>query len=67
MMKNRIKECRKAMGITQSELGNIVGLTNNTISRYELNEREPNLVMWERLARALHVSPSYLVGWSNAK
>ncbi|GGI64229.1 helix-turn-helix domain-containing protein [Limosilactobacillus caviae] len=66
-MKNRIKECRKAMGITQSELGNIVGLTNNTISRYELNEREPNLVMWERLARALHVSPSYLVGWSNAK
>ncbi|MBB1069146.1 helix-turn-helix transcriptional regulator [Limosilactobacillus sp. RRLNB_1_1] len=66
-MKNRIKECRKAVGMTQTELGNIVGLAENTISRYELNEREPKLVMWERIAKALHVSPAYLVGWSNAK
>ena len=62
---NRIRECRKAAGITQAELGNIVGLGDNTIARYELGIREPTLEVWECLASALHVSPAYLVGWSD--
>lgn len=66
-MKNRIRECRKAAGITQAELGNQVGFADNTISNYENNLREPGLAMWECLTSALHVSPAYLVGWSNKK
>lgn len=66
-MKNRIRECRKAAGMSQAELGDIVGLGDNTIARYELGDREPKLFTWERLASALHVSPAYLVGWSNEK
>ena len=34
-MKNRIRECRKAAGMGQAELGNQVGFADNTISNYE--------------------------------
>lgn len=34
-MKNRLKELRIEKGLTQEELGNQLGLANNTISRYE--------------------------------
>lgn len=66
-MKNRIRECRKAAGMSQAELGNIVGLSRQAISLYEINLRMPTFEMWECLASALHVSPAYLVGWSNEK
>ena len=66
-MKNRIKECRLALGMSQVELGNAVGLVDNAISNYENNLREPDLAKWEQLAAALHVSPAYLVGWSDEK
>lgn len=66
-MKNRIRECRLALGMTQAELGNQVGFADNTISNYEKSLREPTLEVWECLAAALHVSPAYLVGWSDEK
>ena len=66
-MKNRIRECRKAAGMSQAELENAVGLVDNAISNYENNLREPDLAKWEQLASALHVSPAYLVGWSDEK
>ena len=66
-MKNRIRECRKAAGMSQAELGNQVGFADNTISNYEKGLREPTLEAWECLASALHVSPAYLVGWSDEK
>lgn len=66
-MQNRIKECRKAVGMSQKELSNIVVLSCSAIGHYELDVREPNLKTWERIAKAFHVSPAYLVGWFNAK
>lgn len=66
-MKNRIRECRKAAGMSQAELGNQVGFADNTISNYEKSLREPTLEVWECLASTLHVSPAYLVGWSDEK
>ena len=66
-MKNRIRECRKAAGMSQAELGKKIGLMDNTIARYENSTRVPSLEVWEDLASALHVSPAYLVGWSDEK
>ena len=66
-MQNRIMDCRLALGMTQAELGKKIGLMDNTISNYENNLREPDLAKWEQLASALHVSPAYLVGWSDEK
>ncbi|MEE6712412.1 helix-turn-helix transcriptional regulator [Limosilactobacillus reuteri] len=64
-MNNRIRECRKAAGMSQTELSNVLGVSFVSISRYERGLSEPNLATWERLAKALHVSPAYLVGWSD--
>ena len=64
-MRNRIMDCRLALGMTQAELGKKIGLMDNTIARYENGTRVPSLEVWEDLASALHVSPAYLVGWSD--
>ena len=40
-MKNRLKALRMEKGLTQEELGNQLGLANNTISRYETGSNEP--------------------------
>lgn len=66
-MKNRIRECRKAAGLSLKELSKLVGTSFVTISRYERGDNEPSIAMWEQLASALHVSPAYLVGWSDEK
>ena len=66
-MKNRIRECRLALEMSQVELGKAVGVTDRAIAHYENNLREPDLAKWEQLASALHVSPAYLVGWSDEK
>lgn len=41
-MKNRLKQLRTEKGLTQEELGNQLGLANNTISRYETGSNEPH-------------------------
>lgn len=51
--------------MSQKELSNLVGIKDNAISRYETGTCEPRLEMWEKLATALNVSPTYLVGWSD--
>ena len=66
-MRNRIMDCRLALGMTQAELGKKIGLMDNTIARYENGTRVPSLEVWECLASALQVSPAYLVGWSDEK
>lgn len=65
VMRNRIKECRQVAGMSQKELSNLVGIKDDAISRYETGTCEPRLEMWEKLATALNVSPTYLVGWSD--
>ena len=63
-MKNRIKECRVARGMTQTELSKKVGLAGGEINDYEEGKDEPTIYGWEKLASALHVLPAYLVGWT---
>lgn len=65
-MKNRIKECRKMAGVTREELADVVGGPAETIKAIEESKGDDNTLAWfERVAAALHVSPAYLVGWSD--
>ena len=59
----RIRNLRKAKGWTQTDLGNRIGVQNSAIAKYE-NGRVPNLKrsIIKALAKALDVSPSYLLG-----
>ena len=64
-MKNRLKQLRMEKGLTQEELGNQLGLANNTISRYEKGDREPKIDTWQKLAGFFKVPTEYLMGITN--
>ena len=63
-MQNRIKDLRKEIGLTQEELGEQVGMPNNTLSQYETGKREPKLETWQKLADFFNVPVDYLLGIS---
>lgn len=50
---NRIKELRKQKGIKQKELAKSLGVTQQTISLYEKDNREPKLATWKKTSKFL--------------
>lgn len=63
-MADRIKERRIALGLTQEELGNKLGLQKSAIAKYE-NGRVENMKrsVIAKMAKVLECSPSYLMCW----
>jgi putative transcriptional regulator len=55
MTGEQIKELRKSLGYTQAKLAEEVGLTPNTIARYERDELKPSPPML-KLLRLLELS-----------
>ena len=64
-VKNRLKELRNKKHLTLKELGEQLGMPNNTLSQYETGKREPKLETWEKLADFFGVSVPYLQGISD--
>lgn len=60
--KDILKQTRIKNGIKQSELGEKVGLSIQTISAYEKGVREPKLKILAKLADIFDVSIDYLIG-----
>ena len=57
----RLKELRKAKGISQLKLATDLNTNQNTISRYETGEREPGILELIKIADYFRVSIDYLV------
>lgn len=57
----RLKEVRKAKGISQLKLALELNTSQNTISRYETGEREPGLVELIKIADYFDISVDYLL------
>lgn len=57
-----IRARRKELGLTQKELGDLVGCNESTISQYESGKRWPQQEMLLKLAEALHMSVSEMTG-----
>ena len=57
----RLKELRKAKGISQLKLGMDLCMNQNTISRYETGEREPSITELIKIADYFNVSIDYLL------
>lgn len=60
---NRLKELRKARGLTTTELGKIVGCSNPAITHYEHGDRNPTPEMLVKFADYFGVSIDYLIGY----
>lgn len=58
----RIREVRRAAGLTMKQLGAMVGVSEGAISHYETGRREPDPLTLGRIANALSVSVDYLLG-----
>ncbi len=58
---NMIKEARVKKGYTQQELGDIVGVTNKAISRWETGEAFPDVALLDTIANALELGIDEIV------
>ena len=57
---NKIRELRLKRGLTQAELGDLVGTAQNNVARYELGQRGLDEELMRKFAKALGVAPGDL-------
>ncbi|HCA34404.1 MAG TPA: XRE family transcriptional regulator, partial [Lachnospiraceae bacterium] len=58
--KDKIRECRGKLGLSQKELAERSGIGYRTITSYESGQRFPQPAQLYKLAKALGVSTDYL-------
>lgn len=61
MLKDRLKEARKAAGLTQKQVAIELGITESTYCGYETGKREPDALKISRIAKVLGVTGDYLL------
>ncbi|MGE4276323.1 MAG: helix-turn-helix transcriptional regulator [Lawsonibacter sp.] len=62
MLAEKIKQCRKAAGLTQTELAGALDVAQNTISQYESGKRTPTVKKLLALSMLLGCSVDELAG-----
>lgn len=63
----RIKAERKKLKLTQEGLADLMNMTKQQISNYELNKRQPDYKTLVDIAKRLNVSTDYLLGNTESK
>ena len=66
-MNNRIKECRKAAGMSQKYVSMTLGLAGQSISNWESGKTKPTNENLVRLASLFGVTVDYLLGIDSTK
>lgn len=66
-MQNRIDKVLNEQGKKYVDLVPLTGLSDYGIGKMAHGDDDETLGAWFSVARALHVSPAYLVGWSDEK
>ena len=61
----RLKNIRKAKGISQLKMAMDLNMSQNTISRYETGEREPGINELIKIADYFNISVDYLLERTN--
>lgn len=61
----RLTQVRKRKGLSQAEVGKLIGINGDAYGRYERNEVKPTIEMAVKIAKALAVSLDYLTGNSD--
>lgn len=60
-LNDRIAAVRKAAGLTQEQLGELVGVSRQAVSKWESGQTVPDAVTVARLCEALNVSADYVL------
>ena len=67
MLGKRLRALRKARGLTQQELGELLGVSASAVGMYEQGRREPDLATLVKLADIFGVSVDHLIGRTGRK
>lgn len=62
VLAERVKKLRKASKQSQNEVGKALGKSRETVSKYELGEREPDPEAIVSLSKHFNVSTDYILG-----
>lgn len=57
---DRIKEARLALGLTQDQVAQQIGVAKSTFTGYEKGTREPNMLTLSKIMEVLHIDANYL-------
>lgn len=60
-LNERIAFVRKAAGLTQEQLGELVGVSRQAVSKWEAGQTVPDAVTTAKLCEALHVSADFVL------
>lgn len=63
---DKLKALRKERGLTQSQVGDVIGAERSTIACYESGTRKPDVATLDKLARFYRVSLDYFAERSEA-
>jgi putative transcriptional regulator len=55
-MKNRLKEFRESLGLTQEQLGELVGVSRQAINALETEKFEPSIWLAYDISKVFHSS-----------
>jgi len=61
-MLHNLSKLRQLSGVTQSELGNMVGVSQQSINKYENHNIEPDIETLKKISDFFEVSVDYLIG-----
>lgn len=62
MIGERLRACRLANNMTQTQLAKTLGVTNTTINRLESNAASPNCENLIKICKLFSVSSDFLLG-----
>ena len=62
----RIRDARKAAGLTQRQLADSLGVSNTSISNWEKGLSRPDADMIQKLCTCLSLQPNYFYGTESA-
>lgn len=64
-MENRIRYLRNVHNLTLKQLGEAIGLADNTVSQYETGRREPDFATLLKIADYFGVTTDFILGREN--
>ncbi|WRS27253.1 helix-turn-helix transcriptional regulator [Oscillospiraceae bacterium MB08-C2-2] len=64
MLGTKIKQLRIEKGLSQTELGEKLQVTQQSVAKWEKGSAQPNMEMITRLCGIFEVDPNYLLGHS---
>ena len=60
-LNERIKQLRKEKGLTQSQLADLLGVTDKAVSKWEIGETNPDISLLPKMSEIFNVTLDYLL------